>query len=229
MLGVIQTRQKKMEVNRKIGVLILIIVCLVFSVGCANVNDKKENKLPPRIPEDVNAEKENIPPPRIPEEERVNINKSENETILTRFSYFNSGWDYDQLFEIGVAENGDVIVSNLNYGIDKPLILVIPSQDFSFEFSIPLSRTEYDELIKIIDDFDLRSWDGFLDDELIGPDSGAFSLEIEWSDGSSVKAKGYALSPDNFVEAEEEIIRFFEQFEDIYFEKVQEYWDNIEQ
>ena len=71
----------------------------------------------------------------------------------------------------------------------------------------PFSAGAVDELIEAIDTYDMASWDGFNESDYNVLDGENFRLEIGFTDGTSVLARGDNAFPDNYDEAMEVIWR----------------------
>ena len=68
------------------------------------------------------------------------------------------------------------------------------------------------ELAAVIDELGLRSWDGFEGSSNHVLDGSGFNLEIDFTDGSAVRASGDNCFPENFGEAKKAIDELFRAY-----------------
>ena len=75
--------------------------------------------------------------------------------------------------------------------------LIVKNNEQFFESDISAA----DELVKIMDRYDIWSWDGFNESDPFVLDGEEFSLSADFTDGRSVEASGNNAFPDNYSEA----------------------------
>jgi len=188
--------------KKKYAILFVIAVCLLALAGCNGESEViADGDGPPELLEDDDKGGANMPI-----EDKVNINMLGDEVFITHFYFQNIVEQLEGAYQIGIDPDGYLIVSHLDYGF---AIL-----DASYDVSIPLSLEKYRELVQIIEDNDLASWDGFGQDDdpnFVLLDAGSFRLEVQWSDGSSIFAKSQ-FEPSNFGEVNQSIHTFFKSF-----------------
>ena len=133
-------------------------------------------------------------------EEAVNINSMGNEVVITDFYYSRFVGGQGHAFRLGIDQDDDLIINYLNYGLGG-----------SNDVHIPFTQEKYNELVKIIEDYDLESWNGWGQEkeDIIIEDGGGFTLEIQWSDGTIIIAEDDVPYPENFSEADKAIGGFF--------------------
>ena len=68
-----------------------------------------------------------------------------------------------------------------------------------------ISEEQVKKLSKIIDDNDIKSWDGFDKSDKDVMDGHSFSLFIKYKSGESLSAHGYMKYPSNYREASKEL------------------------
>ena len=68
-----------------------------------------------------------------------------------------------------------------------------------------ISKKQVKELSKIIDDNDIKSWDGFDKSDKDVMDGHSFSLFIKYKSGESLSAHGYMKYPRNYREASKKL------------------------
>jgi hypothetical protein len=178
--------------RKKNALLVTIIILTLFQTGCDYRDESKTNSS------------------TMDDKDRVNINTVQNEATIAFFRYSSSygGGDF-VIYQIEADSAGYVIISYLNY------VFIYYGNGASNEVSIPLSREKHDELVQIIKDYDLASWDGWgqdRDTSKVYLDAGGFELEIQWSNGASISAEDGDSCPENFLEADEAIYDFFKSF-----------------
>jgi hypothetical protein len=144
-----------------------------------------------------------------PGEETMNISASGDEPMITKFFYGKQAGSMPYIFSINIDENGDLVVDKIQLDIVEP---------GASENIIPLSRNKYEELVLLIEEERLESWDGFGKDQsrtIIPTDASGFHLEIQWSDGTSILANSIMEWPENFDEADQRIVDFFRLLVDV--------------
>ena len=151
--------------------------------------------------------------------EAVNINSMGEEAIITEFWYSSLLWDTGKAFGVLADSDGDLRVNYLNFGLGG-----------INDVCIPLTQEKYRGLANIVKEYDLKSWDGWGQDEveedkiILSTGGGGFRLEIKWSDGKSIMAKkplliegeeeAYVPYPENFEKVDSAISRFFDYYWD---------------
>ena len=182
---------------------VIVVVCLLALAGCNGESEviADGDGSPEQVEVDMGGT--NMP---IEEENKVNTNMMGDEIFITYFSYLSSGYTLEGAYDIEIDSDGYLIISYLDYGFVYG--------DASNDTYIPLSMEKYRELVQIIEENDLVSWDGWQDEDpnLQYVDGGCFTLEIQWSDGSSVSAESQPPYPENFTEADQAIHTFFKSF-----------------
>ena len=68
-----------------------------------------------------------------------------------------------------------------------------------------------DEIIKIMDRYNIWAWDGFNENDPYVLDGEEFSLSADFTDGRSVQASGGNVFPDNYFEAFRALEQLFEE------------------
>jgi|GEM_PF-4682272 len=175
-------------------VFFLIAACIIILSGCNETSDAKVEA----------SSQENTG------DEIMSINIQNDMPIIETFKYFIDYHDGGGVsYSTGISSNGDIVINYYRAEIE-------PTYKKDNNVSIPLTVKQYEELVKVIDNYDLRSWDGFNDDSTQGIEGGGkFNVEIKWSDGSSVTAyskSGQMEVPKNFYDADLAIKDFFSQF-----------------
>ncbi len=100
----------------------------------------------------------------------------------------------------------------------------MPPQNYEVSFEDPIYQLKRDDgvtcqldqavverLLSIIESYDLSAWDGFDENNPYALDGEGFSLEIAFSDGTSIHALGDNSFPAGYFGAKEEIVRLFNQ------------------
>ena len=70
------------------------------------------------------------------------------------------------------------------------------------------------KLEKIIDNNNVKSWDGFNESENGMTDGFGFTLKVEYESGEKIEAHGYAKFPDNFNKVTSKWEKLFSKFVD---------------
>ena len=65
----------------------------------------------------------------------------------------------------------------------------------------PISTDVVDELMNVIDTYDVAAWDGFEEEDYSVEDGENFRLEIRFTDGTGILASGDNAFPDNYSDA----------------------------
>lgn len=104
---------------------------------------------------------------------------ADSETALTLFRYTHGGYVVPQTYEIALLEDGYSLTEN--DGDPQPIDAVV-----------------VEEIMQIIEDYDVRAWDGFHESDPYVLDGEGFSLEIRFSDGASVDASGDNAFPTGY-------------------------------
>jgi len=183
----------------------LVFVCLIMQAGC---NNKESNAVGDSSTVNVGSSSQGDRGDEI-----MNIKAFGEDIGIVKFKYLLlfGGMSGGELYSIGINTNGDVIIDSFNSGL--------PHMNNNFqmigdEVNISLTVNQYEELVQLIDQYDLCSWDEVQDDSIV-VDGGYFNLTIEWSDGTSVRSYGNlsdTIRPENFNEARQAINDFFSQF-----------------
>lgn len=127
----------------------------------------------------------------------VGCKKEVYEGDITGFSYhygsFNGGYyDYDITSKDGVFHFVAKGMNGVDLNIDKDI-----------------DSAEIEKLSKIIDQYQLTSWNGFDKSDNSIMDGYSFSLNIYYSDGKKVKASGYMKYPKNYTKAHDALEVYF--------------------
>ena len=107
---------------------------------------------------------------------------AEQEPDLTRFYYYHGGYMRPQSYEIIRAEDGYSLVET-DEGVRK------------------IDETWVSEIREVIEEYNLISWDGFDQSNPYVLDGENFSLELAFSDGTTVRASGDNSFPDGYFDA----------------------------
>jgi hypothetical protein len=75
----------------------------------------------------------------------------------------------------------------------------------SGESEQPVSTDTVESLMDVIETYDIASWDGFDESAKYVLDGEGFSLEIQFTDGTSISARGDNRFPERYFEAMGEI------------------------
>ena len=79
------------------------------------------------------------------------------------------------------------------------------------DWQIPFPESVYKQLLDIINQYNLYTWNGF-DEDVKATDMPGFSLEIKSFDGIEINAHGYGMFPEDFHQIREELINVFNTF-----------------
>jgi len=120
------------------------------------------------------------------------------EPTLVAFAYSQGGYpDDDYEFKVYTDESGQTYVSAQGFnGVNLFMRLRVDKAVFA-------------ELERIVDQYDLRVWDGFHQTEPEIMDGHLFALEMEFSDGTHVVASGHMRYPAGYEEANAAIMAYF--------------------
>lgn len=79
-------------------------------------------------------------------------------------------------------------------------------------YTLPADKELLNKLSEIIDVHALREWDGFNESDSMVMDGSGFSLEVDFADGSSIRAHGNNSFPGGFSEAKRAIDELFHAY-----------------
>jgi hypothetical protein len=133
---------------------------------------------------------------------------SEDSNMIIHFSYSRKvGTGPGESYRIASNDLGRLVIDKFS---DIRRWGKYPERDIS----IPLSEAKYEELERLIENYNLVSWDGFKNggnrQRIIDGDE--FFLKIEWDDGATIEAWGNVEWPANFETVDLAIIEYFYSF-----------------
>ena len=113
-----------------------------------------------------------------------------------RFSY-SSGYmmNSDTVYEI--LKKDDKYYANI-----KPYL--VPSDE---AFEVELDEKVINEIIEVLNKYEVSKWDGFSKSNKYVLDGDSFSFSIHMEDGSDIFASGYMMWPKNYGEVKSELNR----------------------
>ncbi len=79
-------------------------------------------------------------------------------------------------------------------------------------YELPADEELMQELQLLVEQYELRSWNGFSESDSMVLDGSGFSLEIDFADGSSIDAHGSNSFPEGFGEAKRVIDELFRTY-----------------
>lgn len=105
-----------------------------------------------------------------------------------------------------------------NISVNKDNIIYSLSESTSYvrTLEIEIDESYIDRLDKLINKYDILDWDGFnkqKDDK--DSDEIAFSIHIGYDNGDNCSATGYRSYPDNFNKVHKELIKIFNELNNI--------------
>jgi len=78
-------------------------------------------------------------------------------------------------------------------------------------YPVPVDKAWVDQLTGIVQEHNILLWDGFSRTDTLLMDGTSFSLSLTFSDGSTVRARGYGSFPEGYGSAAREIDAHFMQ------------------
>lgn len=133
---------------------------------------------------------------------RPQASTAESDIAFDYFCYSNSGSSTYEIYSYEVGkdeETGElVVIYELHCGNET--------------YELPADAELMQELQLLIDQHELRKWDGFSKTDSMVLDGSGFSLEVDFADGTSIAARGSNSFPDGFGEAQSAIDELFHSY-----------------
>lgn len=130
--------------------------------------------------------------------EKIKKEKAFIDRDIIRFKYY-----------YGSGE-GTLYEYNINYKDDK-YVLTLKGFDFNndkMNIEKEIDKNDIIELSKVIEDNNIKSWNGFDESEKGIFDGNGFSLEIEYKSGEKIVAHGYMKYPENYKESHKKLSEY---------------------
>lgn len=126
-----------------------------------------------------------------------------SENVVEAFSFVRAGTIAEQARSYRIAETarGRVVRIELSYAC----VIVLPAAD-----------DDLDALSALIDALKLAEWNGFDEADPDALDGESFSLDVEFSDGGAIAARGSNRFPAGYAEAAARIETFFQELMESY-------------
>ena len=113
-----------------------------------------------------------------------------------RFSY-SSGYMMNSDTAYEITKNGSKYYANI-----KPYL--VPSDE---AFEVELDEKVINEIIEVLNKYEVSKWDGFSKSDKYVLDGDSFSFSIHMDNGSDIYASGYMMWPKNYGEVKSELNR----------------------
>jgi len=124
---------------------------------------------------------------------------AESDVAFDYFCYSNSGSSTYEIYSYEVKKDEETgewtTVCGMHCGYET--------------YTLPADKELLNKLSEIIDVHTLREWDGFNEYDSMVMDGSGFSLEVDFADGSSIRAHGNNSFPGGFSEAKRAIDELF--------------------
>ncbi len=122
-----------------------------------------------------------------------------------------------KLIEYGYGD-GRTIYGHTKYTLkcDDKCILTSKLDGFPDEevFVVEIGDSDVDKIIKLFNEYNVASWDGFRKSDKYVLDGTSFSFNVETKDGQKIYASGYMKWPKNYREVIDGMVSIFEKAND---------------
>lgn len=126
----------------------------------------------------------------------VGCGKKSNGKII-HFFYSYGSYSGERIYEIEVTDDKAIIMAKGYNGVDLNL-------------NKEISTSYLEKIQKVVDKYDINSWDGFKKTDYDILDGDGFSIIIKYENGKEISATGYMKYPKNYKKASSELRKILE-------------------
>lgn len=131
----------------------------------------------------------------------------------------------EEIKSLSFSTSGSTVNSGVMYGLtygdgEYSVKIKHNGQSYDEAKTYPISDEQVEEIIDILNNYEVWRWNGFHEHDPDVYDGHSFHFTLTVQDGKTINAGGYMAYPENYGEVTDELLRIFNNLEEEHTEKV---------